>query len=60
MFTFAGSVKLPPPKLSPHHRMALRPVVAGVDVQAREQLLAALEQFLQGVQEQALAESAGA
>ena len=41
----------------PHHRMAFRPVVAGVDVQPREQLLAALEQLLQRVQEQALAEA---
>ena len=41
----------------PHHRMALRPVVAGMDVQPREQLLAALEQLLQRVQEQALAEA---
>ena len=39
-----------------HHRMALRPLVAAVDVEPREQLLAALEQLLQGVQEQALAE----
>ena len=43
-----------------HHRMALGPVVAGVDVQPREQFFAALEQLLQRVQEQALAESAGA
>ena len=43
----------------PHHRMALGPVVAGVDVQPHEQLLAALEQFLQCIQEQALAEPAG-
>ena len=40
----------------PHHRMAFRPVVAAVDVQPREQRLVALEQLLQRVQEQALAE----
>ena len=40
----------------PHHRMPLRPVVARVDVQPREQLLAAFEQFLQGIQKKTLAE----
>ena len=44
----------------PHHRMALGPVVAGVDVQTREQFFVALEQLLQRVQKQALAEAAGA
>ena len=42
----------------PHHRMALRPVVARMDVEALEQLLAAFEQLLQRVEEQALAEPA--
>ena len=41
-----------------HHRMALRPVVCGVEVEPCEQFLAALEHFLEGVQEQALAEAA--
>ena len=40
--------------------MALGPVVAGVDVQTREQFFVALEQLLQRVQKQALAEAAGA
>ena len=40
--------------------MALGPVAAGVDVQPGEQLLAALEQLLQRIEEQALAEPAGA
>ena len=44
----------------PHHRMAHRPVPALVDVQPLEQRLAALEQLLQGVHEQALAEAARA
>ena len=43
-------------EVQPHHRMPLRPVVAVVDVEPREQLLVALEQLLQRVQEQALAE----
>ena len=43
-------------EVQPHHRMALRPVVTVVEVQPREQLLVALEQLLQRVQEQALAE----
>ena len=40
----------------PHHRMASRPSPALLDVQTREQLLAALEQLPQRVQEQALPE----
>ena len=40
-----------------HHRVTLRPVVPVVDVQPGEQRLAAREELLQRVQEQALAEA---
>ena len=44
-------------EVEPHDGMAQRPVPAVVDVQSREQRLVALEQLLQGVQQQALAEA---
>ena len=47
-------------EVQPHHRVALRPVPAVVDGQAPEQRLVALEQLLERVDEQALAEPAGA
>ena len=47
---------VPTAELELHHGMALRPVVAVVDVQPLEQRLVALEELLQRVQEQTLAE----
>ena len=47
-------------EVQPQHRMADRPVPAAMDVQPLEQRLVALEQLLQGVQEEALAEAARA
>ena len=60
MFTIRRLRETAAGEAEPHHWMALRPVVAGVDVQALEQVLAAFEQFLERIQEQALAEPAGA
>jgi len=42
--------------VQPYHQMPNRPVVAVVDVEPLEQGLVALEEFLQRIQEQALAE----
>ena len=44
-------------EIEPHHRMARRPVPAIVDVEPLEERLAALEELLQGIQEQAFAEA---
>ena len=46
-------------EVEPHDRVAHRTVPAVVDMQPREQRLVTLEQFLQRVEEQALAEAAG-
>ena len=54
LFEIAGA------EAEPQHRVADRPVVAAVDVQTVEQRLVALEQLLQCVEEQALAEAPGA
>ena len=49
-----------PTEVQPYHRMAHRPVPVLVDGKSLEELLAAFEQLLQGIQEQALAEPARA
>ena len=51
--------EVPPPEADPQHG-AGRPVPLIVDGQPPEQFLAALEEFLDGVQQQALAEAPGA
>ena len=49
-----------PTEIQPYHRMAHRPVPVLVDGKSLEELLAAFEQLLQGIQEQAFAEPAWA
>ena len=46
-------------EVEPHHRMADRPVPPVVDVETPEQLLASLEELLDRVHEEALAETPG-
>ena len=53
----AGLGEAPSAEVEPHDGMAHRPVPAVVDVQSPEQRLVALEQLLQRVHEQALAET---
>ena len=56
-FEMARILEVTGPEVEPHHRMAYRPVPMPVDVEPFEQGLVALEQLLQGVEEQALAEA---
>ena len=53
----AGLGEVPSAEVEPHDGMAYRPVPAVVDGETPEQRLVALEQLLEGVHEQALAET---
>ena len=60
LIEFRPALQHPTGEVEPDHRMAAVPVPALVDGQAPKEVLTALEQLLEGVQEQALAEAPGA